>query len=364
MNFEQLVQGAIKHEASDIHILQDSAPFLRINGSLVRIECEPWGPEQIEQIVTEILPVRIAHFLETHRGVDFSYQFRNMERFRCVAFYEQERLGVAMRCIPMEIPTLDDLEMPDVLKSVSRIHRGMVLLTGITGSGKSTTLASMIDHLNRLESRRVITIEDPIEYLYVPQKCIISQREVGDDIPDFETGLRQALRMDPDVILVGEMRDLVTMRVAIKAAETGHLVLSTLHTTGAVHTIQRIVSHYPDQEHELVREQLSLNLKASITQRLLKRADGSGRIAAQEIMVVTDTVAKLIRENRIPDIFPIIRGREAGMRTFDQALADLVREEKVTFEEGKKFCEDFYAYRRYIRGVSASSDKGAILSAG
>lgn len=364
MNFEQLVQGAIKHNASDIHILQDSAPFLRINGSLVRIDCDPWGQEFIQKIVTEILPVRIAHLLETNRGVDFSFQYRNMERFRCVAFYEQERLGVAMRCIPMQIPTLDQLEMPEVLKSIARIHRGMVLLTGITGSGKSTTLAAMIDYLNRTEARRVITIEDPVEYIYEPAKCIISQREVGDDIPDFATGLRQALRMDPDAILIGEMRDLETMRVSIKAAETGHLVLSTLHTTGAVHTIQRIVSHYPDQEHELVREQLSLNLKGSITQRLLKRASGSGRIAAQEILVVTDTVAKLVRENRIPDIFPIIRGREAGMRTFDQALADLVREEKVTFEEGKKYCEDFYAYRRYIRGVSSSSDKGAILASG
>lgn len=364
MNFEALVQGAIRHKASDIHILEGRPPFLRINGSLVRVEAEPFTREEIEEIVREVLPVRIAHLLETNRGVDFSYQFRDMERFRCVAFYEQERLGLAMRCIPMKIPTLDELEMPDVLKSVARIHRGMVLLTGITGSGKSTTLAAMIDHLNHIEARRVITIEDPIEYIYTPDKCIISQREVGDDIPDFALGLRQALRMDPDVILIGEMRDLETIRVAIKAAETGHLVLSTLHTTGAVHTVQRIVSHFPDQEHDLVREQLSLNLKASITQRLLKRADGSGRIAAQEIMIVTDMVAKLIRDNRIPDIFPIIRSREAGMRTFDQSLADLVRAGKITFEEGKKYCEDFYAYRRFIRGVSASSDKGTILSAG
>jgi len=364
MNFDALVQGAIKHNASDIHILEGCPPFLRINGSLVRVETEPFTKETIEEIIREILPVRVAHLLETERGADFSYQFHDMERFRCVAFYEQERLGIAMRCIPMKIPSLDELEMPEVLKSIARIHRGLVLLTGITGSGKSTTLAAMIDHLNHLEARRVITIEDPVEYIYTPARCIISQREVGDDIPDFATGLRQALRMDPDVILIGEMRDLETIRVAIKAAETGHLVLSTLHTTGAVHTIQRIVSHFPDQEHELVREQLSLNLKASITQRLLKRADGSGRIAAQEIMIVTDVIAKLIRENRIADIFPIIRSREAGMQTFDQALADLVRAGKVTFEEGKKYCEDFYAYRRYIKGVSASSDKGSILSAG
>jgi len=364
MNFEVLIQGAIKHKASDIHLLQGLAPFFRVHGALTRVDSTILSREDVEQVVSQIVPTRIAHLLESNRGVDFSYQFRNMERFRCAAFYEQKRLGLAMRCIPMKIPTLDELEMPDVLKSVSRIHRGMVLLTGITGSGKSTALASMIHHLNNLEARRVITIEDPIEYIYVPEKCIISQREVGDDIPDFAMGLRQALRMDPDVILIGEMRDLETIRVAIKAAETGHLLLSTLHTTGAVHTIQRIIGHYPEQEHELVREQLALNLKASITQRLLRRADGTGRMAAQEIMVVTDVVAKLIRDNRIPDIFPIIRSREAGMQTFDQALADLVRIGKITFEEGKKYCEDFYAYRRFIHGVSASSDKGSILSAG
>ncbi len=364
LNFESLIQAAIKHKASDIHILTDSTPFLRINGSLVRVDGVIAEREEVEQIVAQIVPTRIAHLLESNRGVDFSYQYRNMERFRCVAFYEKERLGLAMRCIPMKIPTLDELEMPEVLKSIARIHRGMVLLTGITGSGKSTTLAAMINHLNNLEARRVITMEDPIEDMYAPAKCIISQREVGDDIPDFATGLRQALRMDPDVILIGEMRDLETIRVAIKAAETGHLLLSTLHTTGAVHTIQRIIGHYPDTEHDLVREQLSLNLKASITQRLVKKADGSGRMAAQEIMVVTDVIAKLIRENRIPDIFPIIRSREAGMQTFDQALADLVRANKITFEEGKKFCEDFYAYRRFIRGVQSSGDKGAILSAG
>jgi len=363
MNFETLVKGSIKHKASDIHILENSQPFLRINGSLVRVEGKETTRQEIEQIVAEVVPPRMSHLLETNRGVDFSYQFRNMERFRGVAFYEQERLGLALRCIPMEIPTIEELEMPPVLKSVARIHRGLVLLTGITGCGKTTTLAAMIHHLNKLEARRVITIEDPIEYVYAPAKCIISQREVGDDVPDFATGLRQALRMDPDVILIGE-RDLETIRVSIKAAETGHLVLSTLHTTGAVHTIQRVVGHYPDQEHELVREQLSLNLKASITQRLVKRADGSGRIAVQEIMIVNDVIAKLIRENRISDIFPIIRSREAGMQTFDQALADLVRAETITFDEGKKYCEDFYAYRRFIRGVTASSDKGAILSAG
>ena len=238
----------------------------------------------------------------------------------------------------------------------------MVLLTGMTGSGKSTTLAAMIDYLNDLESLRIISIEDPIEYVYKDKKSIISQREVGKDVPDFNVALRQAMRMDPDVILVGEMRDMETIRVAIKAAETGHLVLSTLHTTSAVHTIQRIIGYFPESEHDLLREQLSLNLKASITQRLVKRATGAGRLAAQEIMVVNATVAKLIKDNRIPDIFGVIKGRDDGMQTFDQALADLVRSNRITFDEGALYCEDFYAYKRFIAGIASTGDRGAIIA--
>jgi twitching motility protein PilT len=262
----------------------------------------------------------------------------------------------------MVVPTIEDLEMPDVVRTIAGHQRGMVLLTGMTGSGKSTTLASMIDYINTIESTRVITIEDPIEYVYGNKKSIISQREVGRDVPDFNVALRQAMRMDPDVILVGEMRDVETIRVAIKAAETGHLVFSTLHTTSAVHTVQRIIGYFDESEHELLREQLSLNLKASITQRLVKRADGTGRLAAMEVLVVNATVAKLIKDNRIPDIFAVMKGRDDGMQTFDQALADMVRNNRITFEEGTLYCEDFYAYKRFIAGIASTGDRGAIIA--
>jgi twitching motility protein PilT len=262
----------------------------------------------------------------------------------------------------MTIPTIDQLQLPEVMRTIARNPRGMVLLTGMTGSGKSTTLAAMLDYINDIESARIITIEDPIEYVYVNKKSIISQREVGKDVTDFNVALRQTMRMDPDIILVGEMRDCETIRVAIKAAETGHLVFSTLHTTSAVHTVQRVIGYFPENEHDLLREQLSINLKASITQRLVKRADNTGRIAAMEIMVVNSTIAKLIVDNRIPDIFSVIKGRDDGMQTFDQALADMVRANVITFDEGTLYCEDYYAYKRFIAGIASTGDKGAIIA--
>jgi twitching motility protein PilT len=297
---------------------------------------------------------------ESQRGADFGYQIGNEIRFRVVCYYEMGKRGIVMRLVPLSIPSIEDLELPPVVSKIAENSRGMVLLTGMTGSGKSTTLAAMIDYINNRDSVRIITIEDPVEYVYTNKKAIISQREVGKDVPDFNVALRQAMRMDPDIILVGEMRDSETIKVAIKAAETGHFVMSTLHTTSAVHTVQRIFGYFPESEHALLREQLALNLKASITQRLVKRASGQGRIAALEIMVVTAPIQKLLNDNRIPDIFSVIKSRDEGMQTFDQGLADLVRSNKITFEEGEMHCEDFYAYKRFIAGISSTGDKGGI----
>ena len=362
MNFDALLMGAKKVKASDIHMMEDSAPYFRIHGDLKKVELPPIQKKELNDILMMIMPHHLMRELESQRGCDFSYQLGDQIRFRCVAFYAEGKLGIVMRLIPMSIPSIDDLELPDVVRVIAGNQRGMVLLTGMTGSGKTTTLAAMINYINTIESNRIITIEDPIEYVYNNLKSIISQREVGKDVPDFNVALRQAMRMDPDVILVGEMRDVETIRVGIKAAETGHLVLSTLHTTSAVHTVQRIIGYFPDTEHDLLREQLSLNLKASITQRLVKRADGNGRLAAMEIMVVNATIAKLIKDNRIPDIFGLLKGREDGMRTFDQSLADLVRANKITFEEGTLYCEDFYAYKRFIAGIASTGDRGAIIA--
>ena len=362
MNFDALMVGAAKVKASDIHLMEDTPPCLRIHGDLQRVSAPPTSHKTMQDILRKIMPQHLMRELESQRGCDFSHQHGEAIRFRCVAFYANGKLGITMRLIPLDVPTLEDLDLPETVRTIAKNPRGMVLLTGMTGSGKTTTLATMIDWLNGYDSLRIITIEDPVEYVYSSRKSVISQREVGKDVPDFNIALRQAMRMDPDVILVGEMRDAETIKVAIKAAETGHLVLSTLHTTSAVHTVQRIIGYFPESEHDLLREQLSLNLKASITQRLVKRAGGKGRLAAMEIMVVNATVAKLIKDNRIADIFGVIKGREDGMQTFDQGLADMVREKKIEFEEGANYCEDFYAYKRFIAGIASSGDRGAIIA--
>lgn len=363
LNFEQLLMGAHRLKASDIHLVPDCPPVLRVTGELRPVNAPPVTGEEMEKLISNIMPERLKKNLEEHRGADFAYKLRKVARFRCVTFYVNNQLGLTMRLIPIEIPSIDQLKMPEVLKEIARLHRGMVLLTGVTGCGKSTTLATMLNFLNSSEGRRIITIEDPIEFLIPNNKCVITQRQIGLDVPDFMQGLRQAMRMDPDVILIGEMRDVETIRIAIKAAETGHLVFSTLHTTSAVHTIQRIIGHFDQSEHEMLRDQLALNLKASITQRLVKTVDGKGRRAALEIMRVNPTVAKLIHENRISDIFSVIRSRDAGMQVMDQALADLIREQAITTDEASKYCDDFYALKRYVAGVGASGDAGAILSA-
>lgn len=362
INFKALFGGAVQNGASDIHIMEGTQPYFRVRGDLKRVETQPFTHSDMHAVLKEIMPDYLRHELEEHRGVDCSYQLENVARFRVVVYYQGGKLCATLRHIPVKIPSIDDLMMPEVLKKIALYHRGMVLVTGITGSGKTTTLAAMINELNTTEARRLITIEDPIEYRYENRKCVVSQREVGKDVADFSVALRQSLRADPDVILVGEMRDRETISIAIKAAETGHLVMSTLHTTGAVHTIQRIIGNFKIEEHDLLREQLSLNLASVITQRLLKTADGKGRCAAQEILVVTSVASKLIKENRAPDLASVMQSREDGMQTIDQGLADLVREKRVTLEEATRFCNDFYALKRNIAGIQSSGDKGGILS--
>ncbi|MEQ8820600.1 MAG: PilT/PilU family type 4a pilus ATPase [Sumerlaeia bacterium] len=361
INFKALFAGAVQNKASDIHIMEGNKPVFRIRGELKHVETPPMTHKDMQDVLKEIMPEHLRHRLEEERGVDCSYQLENMARFRVVVYYTDGKLCATLRNIPLQIPTIEDFGLPDTLKTIASDHRGMVLVTGITGSGKSTTLAAMINHLNTTEARRIITIEDPIEFRYSNKKCVISQREVGQDVFNFDTALKQAMRSDPDVILVGEMRDRETIRIAIKAAETGHLLFSTLHTTGAVHTIQRIIGNFPQEEHDLLREQLSLNLNAAITQRLTKTLDGKGRAAALEILVCTATVKKLISEDRISDIGPVMGGREEGMQTMDQALADLIREKRISVDEGRHFCNDFYAMKRFIAGITSSGDKGGII---
>lgn len=361
INFRALLEGGVKNNCSDIHLMEEVQPYFRIRGDLKRVETPPLTGEDMRQLLHEIMPEHLKTELEANYHVDFSYEIPNVARFRVVTYFQTGRICVTLRNIPQKIPTIEELRIDPVISNIAENHRGMVLVTGVTGSGKSTTLAAMINHINTKEARRIITVEDPVEFRYANKKSVISQREVGRDVGSFAEALRSALRADPDVILVGEMRDVETIRIAIKAAETGHLVFSTLHTRGAVHTIQRILGNFEQSEHDMLRDQLSLNMVAAITQRLVKTLDGKGRRAAQEIMVNTGVVAKLIRENRISDIQGVLQSREEGMRTMDQALADLIKANEVALEEGMIYCNDVYALKRFIKGIASSGDKGGIL---
>jgi twitching motility protein PilT len=362
MELHDILDGAAKFGASDVHLMEGCPPYLRVDGMLRPVQAPPMDKDLLAYYLKSMMPQDLEPVFQENRGIDFAYMFGQKVRYRVNAYKERSHLKIVLRSIPMSVPTVDEMEMPEVLKRIAMLKRGMIVVTGATGSGKSTTLAAMLQHVNDTMNRCIITIEDPIEYIYQNQKSIVTQREVGVDIPSYDMGLLQALRQDPDVILIGEMRHVETMRVAIKAAETGHLVLSTLHTTNAVQTIERIIANFAEEERELVRQELSFNLKAAIAQRLLRRPGGKGRIAAMEVMVVNATIEKLIYDDRIRDVPGVIRGREDGMMIFDQAIADMVREKKIEQEEAEKYCDDVFALRRFIKGIKATGEGGGIIA--
>jgi len=361
MEITKLIEGANKIKASDIHLMEGYPPYFRLDGDLIPVKHPIVTHADMLDVCKEVMPERLKPKLEQNRGVDIGYQYKDVVRCRLIIYYERQRMRMVFRLIPLKVLTIDELALPDILKKIAGYYRGLVLVTGPTGSGKSTTLAAIIDYMNATDKISITTIEDPIEYVHQNKLGIVTQREVGDDVESFNSALIQSLRQDPDVILVGEMRDTETIRTAIKAAETGHYVLSTLHTTNAIQTIERVISVFPQAEHDLVREQLAGNLKASITQSLVRKIEGKGRIAALEILIVVGMISKLISDNRFKDIYGVMQGGEEGMQTFDQALANLVREKKMTEEEGTIYCRDLYAYKRYIKGVQSSSDRGGII---
>ncbi|MBN1899900.1 PilT/PilU family type 4a pilus ATPase, partial [Candidatus Sumerlaeota bacterium] len=266
--FSQLIEGAMKLNASDIHIMEQFPPYFRVDGTIFPVKHPPITSEQIQEIVHTVVPERLKSRLEQERGLDVGYQYKDMARCRTIVFFERNRLNIVLRIAPLSVPSIDQLELPATLKKIAEYERGFVLVTGPSGSGKSTTLASMIDHINNTRKVSIITLEDPIEFYHENKKSVISQRQVGDDIDTFASGVIQALRQDPNILLLGEMRDQETMRTANKAAETGLLIFSTLHTTNAIQTIERIISNFPQEEHNLIREMLSTNLRAVITQNL------------------------------------------------------------------------------------------------
>ncbi|MBN1517926.1 PilT/PilU family type 4a pilus ATPase [Candidatus Sumerlaeota bacterium] len=361
MSFIRLVEGALKFKASDIHLQEGSPPYFRVDGNIIPLQEAAMDHDAMMRMLEEIMPQRLQGTLEQRRAADFSFQHEDKTRCRLVAFYERQKLRVVVRLIPLSAPTLEMLEVPPALSMFKDFRFGMILVTGPTGSGKSTTLAALIGLINSTKKYCIITIEDPIEFTHENIKSTISQREVGEDVVNFNDGLVQAMRQDPDVILVGEMRDMETMGTAIRAAETGHLLFSTLHTTTAVQTIERIISTFPTNQHAVLIEQLGVNLRAIVTQTLLRRIGGKGRIPVLEIMINTPTIRKLILEKRVDDIPGVMRSKSDGMQVFDQALAEVVRAKKVDRLEARSYAKDEFAFDRYVKGVAVSTDAGGII---
>ena len=321
---EDLLRLVIEEKASDLHISVGAPPVVRLRGQLVKLELRPLTPEDTETLARAITSEANMQRVNEDGSVDFGFSFRGENRFRVSVYRQKGCIGIALRLVPRSLLTLDEIGFPPCVTELLYIPRGLILVTGPTGSGKSTTLASMLNVINETTASHLITIEDPIEYFHDHKRGVINQREIGVDVPTFAEGLRRALRQDPDVILVGEMRDLETMETAITAAETGHLVFSTLHTTGAARTVDRVVDAFPSDKQEMIRTQLSTNLKAVVSQLLLPRADGKGRVAAFEIMINTPSIAALIRDNKTFRISnDILTGSKYGMVSLETSLADL-----------------------------------------
>jgi twitching motility protein PilT len=360
MDIQRLLRGAVQFGASDLHIQVGSPPIVRVHGTMTAMNLPAVSPEEIRQLVAQVAEKPELERIEAERSGDFSYLIPEVARFRINVFYEQGRLCLVARAIPLTIKPFEDLFLPPVIQEISEEPRGLVLVTGTTGSGKSTTLAAIIDYLNRKHRLRIITIEDPIEFVHTSQKSLIAQREIGRDSPSFAESLRRALRQDPDVILVGELRDLETMRVAIQAADTGHLVFSTVHTTNASLTVQRLIAMFPVDERELLLTQLSTNLSAVISQRLAKRKS-EGRIPVLEVMRDTPIVRKLILESRVSNLTQAIASRDSGMQLFDQHLAELHKAGEISGTEALRLATNPDAVALAMRGITSSDTSTGLV---
>jgi twitching motility protein PilT len=345
MDITQLLAFSVKNKASDLHLSAGLPPMIRVHGDVRRINVDPMTHKQVHAMVYDIMNDTQRKQYEDTLECDFSFEVQGLARFRVNAFHQNRGAASVFRTIPSKILTLANLNCPPVFADLALKPRGLVLVTGPTGSGKSTTLAAIIDHLNENEYGHVLTVEDPIEFVHESKKCLVNQREVGPHTLSFSNALRAALREDPDAILVGELRDLETIRLALTAAETGHLVFGTLHTSSAAKTIDRVVDVFPAAEKDMVRAMLSESMQAIISQTLCKTKDGSGRVAAHEIMLGTAAIRNLIRENKIAQMYSSIQtGQNLGMQTLDQCLADLVRRNVISAAEARvkaKFPENF-----------------------
>ena len=332
-DFAEVLLQVMERQASDLHLTAGSPPMIRQHGKLHALDYPRLTPQTTREVVYSILTNDQRQKLETDWQIDFAYSIPGKARFRVNSYFQRASLSAAFRLIPHDMPSLGSLGLPPVIEEFTKKPRGFVLVTGPTGSGKSTTLAAMLDLINEVRHEHILTIEDPIEFLHKHKKCIVNQRELGADAQTFSLGLKAALRQDPDVILVGEMRDLETISTALTAAETGHLVFATLHTQDTAQTVDRIVDVFPPEQQQQVRVQLSVSLQGIVTQQLLPKADGHGRVCATEVLVPTPAVRNLIREGKTHQIYSALQtGGSFGMQTMDAALVQLVREQKITRE--------------------------------
>ena len=341
MEISELLAFSVKNKASDLHLSAGLPPMIRVHGDVRRINVPALEHRQVHGMVYDIMNDGQRKFYEENLECDFSFEIPNLARFRVNAFVQQRGAAAVMRTIPSKVLSLEDLKAPKSFADICDQPRGLVLVTGPTGSGKSTTLAAMVNHINEHEYGHILTVEDPIEFVHESKKCLMNQREVGPHTLSFANALRSALREDPDIILVGEMRDLETIRLAMTAAETGHLVFGTLHTSSAAKTVDRIIDVFPAAEKEMVRAMLSESLRAVISQALLKTKDGTGRVAAHEIMIGTPAIRNLIREAKVAQMYSAIQtGQSLGMQTIDQCLTDLVKRNLIMSSEAKKYANN------------------------
>lgn len=360
MTLKQMLVEMLNRKASDLHIRVGIRPHLRVNGLLEQINTDPITIEQMDKTVSQILNEKQQERFHRKHEIDLALSVAKLGRFRINLFRQRGTSGIAIRAVNTQVPNFDELHLPEIMKKLTSQRRGLIVVTGTTGSGKSTTLASLIEDMNNNRSDNIITIEDPIEYIYRDKKCIIAQREVGGDTETFATALRHAFRQDPDTILIGEVRDLETISIALTAADTGHLVMTSLHTLNVVETITRIISFFPPHQHQQIRLLLAGTLKAIICQRLLRRTDSPGRVPAVEVMVNSGAIRECIidpdKTINIPD-FIEQGGTQYGMQTFDQSIMKLHKDGLVSFEEAMENATNPDDFDLRLKGITGSSDR-------